>query len=52
MHGGSTWNSAVNREKMRDAVAFLEKFVPFIIKIMMDNANHVWGEACYPVVED
>ena len=50
MHGGATWNSAVNREQMRDAVSFLSKFVPFIIKIMMDNANNVWGEPCYPVV--
>jgi hypothetical protein len=51
MHGGATWNSAVNRDQMRDAVSFLSKFVPFIIKIMMDNANSVWGEPCYPVVE-
>ena len=51
LHGGSTWNSAVNRDQLRDAVAFLSKFVPFIIEIMMDNANQVWGEPCYPVVE-
>jgi hypothetical protein len=51
MHGGATWNSAVNRDQMRDAVSILSKFVPFIIKIMMDNANSVWGEPCYPVVE-
>lgn len=51
MHGGATWNSKVNREQMRDAVAFLSKFVPSIITIMMANANEVWGEPCFPVVE-
>lgn len=51
MHGGATWNSAVNRDQMRDAVALLSKFVPSIIKIMMDNANEFWGEPCYPVVD-
>ncbi|MCI2285133.1 hypothetical protein L3081_19275 [Colwellia sp. MSW7] len=51
MHGGATWNSAVNRDQMRDAVAFMSKFVPSIIKIMMDSANELWGEPCFPVVE-
>jgi hypothetical protein len=51
MHGGATWNSAVNRDQMRDAVSFLSKFVPFIIKIMMDNANELWGEPSYPLIE-
>lgn len=51
MHGGATWNSNVNRDQMRDAVDFMSKFVPFIIKIMMDNYKELWGEQCYPVVE-
>ncbi|WP_198265058.1 HEPN domain-containing protein [sulfur-oxidizing endosymbiont of Gigantopelta aegis] len=51
LHGGATWNSAVNREQMRDAVNFLKKLIPMIIEIMMDNHNAFWGEACYPVVE-
>ena len=51
MHGGATWNSAVNRDQMRDAVTFMSKFVPSIIKIMMDSANELWGEPCFPVVE-
>jgi len=51
LHGGATWNSSVNREQMRDAVAFLSKVVPYIIEIMMDNAKQVWGEPSYPVVE-
>jgi len=51
LHGGATWNSAVNREQLRDAVAFLSKFVPFIIEIMMNSSNEIWGEPCYPVIE-
>ncbi len=52
LHGGATWNSAVNREQMRDAVAFLSKFIPIIIEIMMDGSSQVWGEPCYPVIKD
>ena len=51
MHGGATWNSAVNRDQMRDAVVFMSKFVPSIITIMMDSSNELWGEPCFPVVE-
>ena len=51
IHGGATWNSAVNRDQLRDCSAFLGKLVPFIIKLMMDNPGTLWGDACYPVVE-
>ena len=51
LHGGATWNSDVNRDQIRDAVNFLAKFVPAIIEIMMDSANEVWGEACFPVIK-
>jgi len=51
IHGGATWNSSVNRAQLRDCSAFLGKLVPFIIKLMMDNPNALWGEACYPVVD-
>jgi hypothetical protein len=50
LHGGATWNSSVNRAQVRDAIGFMSKFAPFIIKIMMDNANDFWGEPCYPVI--
>jgi len=52
MHGGATWNSRVNREQLRDCSAFLGKLVPYVIQLMMDNPNTLWGEASYPVVED
>ena len=51
IHGGATWNSSVNRDQLRDCSAFLGKLVPFIIQLMMDNPNTLWGDACYPVVE-
>jgi len=52
MHGGATWNSSTNRDQMRDGANILGKLVPVIIEIMMDNADTVWGEPCYPVVEN
>ncbi|MEH6592654.1 MAG: hypothetical protein V7746_20475 [Halioglobus sp.] len=51
IHGGATWNSSVNREQLRDCTAFLGKLVPFVITLMMDNPNTLWGDACYPVIE-
>ena len=52
VHGGATWNGAVNREQMRDCTNLLSKLVPLILEVMMDNPNTLWGDACYPVVED
>ena len=51
IHGGATWNSSVNREQLRDCSGFLGKLVPYVIQLMMDNPNTLWGDACYPVVE-
>ena len=51
IHGGATWNSAVNREQLRDCTAFLGKLVPFVIHLMMDHPETLWGDACYPVVD-
>ncbi len=50
MHGGATWDGAVNREQLRDCVSLLGKLVPLIIELMMDNPDTLWGDACYPVV--
>jgi hypothetical protein len=51
IHGGATWNSSVNRDQLRDCTAFLGKLVPFVITLMMDHPETLWGDACYPVVE-
>jgi len=50
IHGGATWNSQTNRDQLRDSVNILGKLVPIIIEIMLDNADTLWGEPCYPVV--
>jgi len=51
IHGGATWNSRTNRDQLRDSVAILGKLVPIIIELMLDNADSLWGEPCYPVVD-
>ncbi len=51
VHGGATWNSSANREQLKDAVRFLAQLVPFIIDIMMDHPNELWGDAHYPLVD-
>ena len=50
IHGGATWNGSVNREQLRDCTSLLGKLVPLIIELMMDSADTLWGDACYPVV--
>ena len=50
LHGGATYNSSVNRDQLRDCVHLMERIVPTIIEIMMDNSNALWGDAYYPVV--
>jgi len=52
VHGGATWNSAVNRSQVRDCVALMERLVPTVLTIMMDHPDTLWGDACYPVVSD
>ena len=52
VHGGATWNSAVNRSQVRDCVALMERLVPTALAIMMDHPDTLWGDACYPVVSE
>lgn len=51
VHGGATWNSKVNRDQLKDCVGFLGQLVPYVIKLMLDNPDTLWGDAIYPVVE-
>lgn len=51
VHGGATWNSAVNREQIRDCNQFLGRLVPVVIETMLDHPEALWGDACYPVVD-
>jgi len=36
-HGGSTWNSSVNRVQVTDGARILGDIVPIIIHLMMEN---------------
>lgn len=51
VHGGSTWNSRVNRDQVRDGAAILGFLVPVFVDIMMDNPQTDWGRPFYPVVD-
>lgn len=50
MHGGGTWNSSVNQDQLRDCANLIDKLVPVIILLMLDNPDTLWGDALYPVV--
>lgn len=50
VHGGATWNSAVNRQQVRDGAAILARLVPIVIGLMLDRPHEDWGAIGYPVV--
>lgn len=52
IHGGATWNSAINRQQLKDCSAFLTVFLPIIVDLQMDHSEHDWGKAFYPLVTD
>lgn len=51
VHGGSTWNSGINRAQVRDGAAILAFLMPVFVDLMMDNPQEDWGRPFYPVVE-
>jgi len=51
VHGGSTWNSGVNRDQVRDGAAILGFLIPVFVDVMMDHPNEDWGRPFYPVIE-
>jgi hypothetical protein len=51
LHGGATWNGAVNRSQMTQGAEIMGRVVPIVIHLMMNDHQRVWGEACYPVVD-
>ncbi|MCV2890680.1 HEPN domain-containing protein [Ruegeria aquimaris] len=50
VHGGSTWNSGVNRAQVRDGAAILSFLLPVFVDLMMDNPREDWGRPFYPVI--
>jgi hypothetical protein len=51
LHGGATYNSSVNRQQIRDACKILEKLIPAIIEIMIENKDEDWGKCFFPVIK-
>lgn len=51
VHGGSTWNSGVNRGQVNEGARILGLFVPLMIFLMMYRPDQDWGEPCYPVIK-
>jgi hypothetical protein len=51
IHGGATWNSAINRDQIRDGTKFMNQIVPAIISIMLNKNPKLIGSPCYPVVQ-
>ncbi len=50
VHGGTTWDSNVNRDQVMDGAAILGTIVPVMIDLMMDNPEADWGKPFYPVI--
>lgn len=50
VHGGSTWNSGVNRSQVSDGAAILSVLLPVFVDLMMDHPTEDWGRPFYPVV--
>jgi hypothetical protein len=50
IHGGSTFNSKLNRSQLKDACNIMQLLLPIVIDIMIENSEHDWGEIAYPVV--
>ena len=52
MHGGSTWNSSVNRAQVRDGRALMARVLPVMLAVMMNHPAQFEGRPFYPVVKD
>ena len=50
IHGGSTYDSSINRQQINDACQIMADLVPMILDIMIKNHDNDFGEIAYPVV--
>ena len=48
LHGGATWNSQVNRNRVRDGASLLATLLPVFIDLMLDAPQRDWGAAVLP----
>lgn len=52
VHGGATWNSALNRTQLHDGCTILGSLVPTIIAIMMNGDGFDDDPVAYPAIPD
>ena len=52
MHGGSSWNSSVNRAQVRDGRALMARVLPVMLAVMMNHPTQFEGRPFYPVIKD
>ena len=52
MHGGSTWNSSVNRRQIEDGIRILGFLIPIFVALMMKESAIKWQKLYYPVVSE
>ncbi len=50
VHGGATWNSAVNRAQLKDGTAIMLTITPIIIGLMLQHPSLDFGDIMYPVI--
>ena len=51
LHGSSTWNSDINRDKVNDRTKIISYLIPNFVSIMMLNYKQNWGSLAYPIIE-
>lgn len=50
IHGGSTWNSQVNRQQVVDGCKILRELAPVIFGLMIEQYQEDFGALVYPVI--
>jgi hypothetical protein len=51
IHGGSTFQSSINRKQLRDGCNILSTLLPVIIEVMLEHPEG-WGSILYPVIKE
>lgn len=52
IHGGATWNGAVNRSQVGDGAKIMAFLVPIFLDVMLSNPQEDWGQLMYPMIKD
>lgn len=50
LHGGTTWNSKINRNQIRDSQRIIKFLVVSFVFIMLHNKQIDWGKLSYPII--